>query len=140
MTEHRLHFEKNSLEGTFRVRCSCGWWIEDADGYDHEKAGEHLGNSKEAAPKVVSLAEVRPNPDCLDIAKALRNIADDVEAGKYDFEPTIAVLVLGQENTRREPDGIVDRFCWQSHGLGNATFFASKGLLAAASSNFEGPR
>ena len=85
----------------------------------------------------MQIVELRPKLDCHDIAKALRNIADDIEAGNYDFDPTLAVLVLGMENDRQERDGPVMNFNWQSHGLGKCGFFAGKGLLAAAIARWE---
>ena len=83
------------------------------------------------------LVELRPKLDCEDVVKALRNVADDLEAGRYDFDPTLAVLVLGREATRRDRDAIVDSYQFQSHGFGQCSFFASKGLLASALGKFE---
>ncbi len=87
---------------------------------------------------MMEVVELRPKLDCEDVVKALRNVADDLEAGRYDFDPTIAVLVLGREGTRRDRDGIVDSYQYQSHGFGQCSFFASKGLLASALNDFEG--
>jgi hypothetical protein len=76
--------------------------------------------------------------DCHNIATALRNIADDIEAGAYDFDPEMAVVVLGRDSERMTTDGPVLSFNWQTHGLGKSGFFAAKGLLAAAISDFSG--
>lgn len=74
--------------------------------------------------------------DCYDIAKTLRTIADDVEAGVYDFAPTQAVVVIATETT--SSDGLTMRYNWRTHGLGKGSFFAAKGLLACAATSFEG--
>lgn len=76
--------------------------------------------------------------DCHNIATALRNIADDIEAGAYDFAPDLAVVVLGRDNERITTDGPVLSFNWQTHGLGKCGYFAVKGLLASAISSFDG--
>lgn len=85
------------------------------------------------------LVELRPVQDCHDIAKALRNIADDVEAGLYSFEPTLAVVVLAREGERHDRSGPRLNFAWQTHGLGQCSYFAAKGVLASALGNMEGP-
>jgi hypothetical protein len=87
----------------------------------------------------MNIVELKPQLDCEGIAKALRAIADDVEAGAYDFDPTLAVVVLGAEIERKDRNGITLSFDWQTHGLGKAGFFASKGLLAVAAASFDGP-
>lgn len=76
--------------------------------------------------------------DCHDIATTLRNIADDIEAGAYDFDPDMAVVVLGRDNERMTTDGPVLSFNWQTHGLGKCGYFAAKGLLASAINSFDG--
>ena len=75
--------------------------------------------------------------DCNNIATALRNIADQIEAGDYEFAPDMAVLVVAQESDRKTLDGHILNYNWQSHGLGKCGYFASKGLLAAALARFE---
>ncbi len=75
--------------------------------------------------------------DCHDMAAVLRNIADDIENGAYDFAPTMGVLVIGTETERATKDGPVVSFNWQTHGLGNCGHFAAKGLLACAVNSFE---
>jgi hypothetical protein len=86
----------------------------------------------------MQVVELRPKMDCENIAKALRNIADDIEAGVYDFDPNAAVVVLATESKRRERDGDVLSYDWQTHGLGKADgFFAAKGILASAVTRFE---
>lgn len=75
-------------------------------------------------------------PESHDIVKALRNIADDIEAGRYDFEPTIGALVLGHETVRRDLDGELYNFGWETHGLGGIGVFETRGLLASAASKF----
>jgi hypothetical protein len=78
-------------------------------------------------------------PDCADLVKALRNIADDIEAGAYDFDPQFAVLVLGVETQRRDLDGFSIYHRWQTHGLGeSATPFRVRGLLSSAIQRFDG--
>lgn len=84
------------------------------------------------------IVELRPKLDCENIAAALRNVADDIEAGAYAFDPTLAVLVLGRETERRDREGVRLNYNWQTHGFGKTSFFASKGLLAAAAAKFEG--
>ncbi len=87
----------------------------------------------------LSVVPLHPELACADIVKALRNIADDVEAGRYDFEPNMAVVVLGMDHQRQDRDGISIRYAWQTHGLGkNATYMAAKGLLASALGSFDG--
>ena len=86
----------------------------------------------------MKIVELHPALDCNNIATALRNIADDIESGAYDFDPSIAVLVIGDDTERTTRDGPVLNFNWQTHGLGKAGFFASKGLLACAMASFDG--
>lgn len=90
--------------------------------------------SDDAPLKVVEM----PRAGSDDIAKTLRAIADDIDARAYDFEPSLAIVVLGYEHTRVDMKGRIDHFRYQTHGLGNATFFAMKGLLASALSYFDG--
>lgn len=85
----------------------------------------------------MKIVELKPKLDCHDIAKGLRNIADDIEGGKYAFDPTLAVVVLGVESEKRDRDGITASFNWQTHGLGDACYFAIKGLLGCSLSRFE---
>ncbi len=85
----------------------------------------------------MNLVELHPRLDCYDIAKALRNIADDIDQGSYEFDPTIAVVVLGRESERRTIDGPAVGYNWQTHGLGECGYFAAKGLLASAMTKFE---
>lgn len=86
----------------------------------------------------MKVVELRPDLPCDDIVQGLRNIADQIEAGEFAFTPTMAVIVLGDESVERTRDMIIDRFSWQSHGLGKTSYFAAKGLLAAALNRSEG--
>lgn len=86
----------------------------------------------------MKIVPLKQEHDCENIAVALRNIAADIESGAYDFDPSLAIVVLGRESVRSDRTGIVDSYQWQSHGLGKATFFASKGLLASALNEFDG--
>ncbi len=87
----------------------------------------------------MEVVPLHPELACADLVKALRNIADDIESGAYEFEPNIAVVVLGMEHQRRDADGISVKQAWQTHGLGEkAGYFVTKGLLAAALSDFDG--
>lgn len=87
----------------------------------------------------MNIVPLHKEHDCENLAVTLRNIADDIEAGNYDFEPTIAVVVLGMESQRRDADGIAVRYQWQTHGLGEkAGFFVTRGLLASALQDFDG--
>ncbi len=81
---------------------------------------------------------LHPPMVCVDVVAAMRAIADDIEAGRYEFEPTMAVVVIGCETERRVSDGMTLNFNWQTHGLGKTSFFAAKGLLACATAKFEG--
>ena len=86
--------------------------------------------------KVVPL---HPRLACEEIVNALRNIADDIEAGSYDFDPNLAVLVLAQESQRRDGGGFVVSYNWQTHGIGEkATIFTTRGILASAVARFDG--
>lgn len=85
----------------------------------------------------MNVVELQPNHDCYDLAKALRNVADDIEAGNYNFDPTLAVLVLGRETERRDRDGVSVSTDWQTHGLGKCGQLAARGLLACALSRFD---
>lgn len=85
----------------------------------------------------MQVVPLHPKMDCEGIATALRNIADQIEAGNYDFDPTLAVLVLGRESERKDIGGITMGFNWQTHGLGKCGFFAAKGLLGVALARFE---
>ncbi len=88
----------------------------------------------------MNVVEMRPDLECEELAKALRNIADEIEAGTYEFRPSMAVVVLAEESQRGDRDGISVNFNWQTHGLGKgAGYFAAKGILAAAISAFDGP-
>lgn len=86
----------------------------------------------------MNVVELKPQLDCEEISTALRAIADDIEAGAYDFDPTTAVVVLGREVERKDRNGITLNFDWQTHGLGKSGFFVTKGLLACAISKMEG--
>ena len=86
----------------------------------------------------MNVVELHPGLACEDIVKALRNIADDLEAGEYDFKPNMAVLVIAREEQKRDGSGFTISYDWQTHGLGERTsFFAAKGILAASLSRFE---
>lgn len=85
----------------------------------------------------IKIVDLRPKLDCNDIVKCLRNIADDIESGKYDFDPTMAVLVVGRETKKQDRNGSVVGYRWTTHGLGDVGYFASKGLLACAVHDFE---
>ena len=78
--------------------------------------------------------------DAFDLAKALRNIADEIEKGEYQPAPTMAVVVLAHDSQRREASGdVIDSFGWQTHGLGKGcSVFTAKGILAAAMGAFDG--
>ena len=86
----------------------------------------------------MKIVELAPKQNCNDIAKALRNIADDLDAGAYGFDPNMAVVVLGYETERFTKEGPVMRYNWQTHGLGKVGVFGARGLLAAAMGSFEG--
>jgi len=85
----------------------------------------------------MQIVQLHPKPDCHDIATALRNIADDIEAGAYRFAPDMAVVVLGRESERQWRDDISVGYDWQTHGLGKCGFFAAKGLLTVAAASFD---
>ena len=89
---------------------------------------------------VSKVVELRPALACDDMVKVLRNIADDIEAGKYDFDPKFGALVLATETERRDRDGVTLGFRWQTHGLGKCGIFAAKGMLAAAAASFDGEK
>ena len=81
----------------------------------------------------MKVVQLHPELDCYGISKALRNIADDIEAGAYVFDPTMAVVVLATETHRRDSDGVSASFDWQTHGLGKDTgIFMARGILASA--------
>ncbi len=86
----------------------------------------------------MKVVELKPVPDAFGVAKALRNIADEIEAGSYSFDPSMAVVVLATETNRHDREGITVNYNWQTHGLGEkCSFFTAKGILAAASAKFE---
>ena len=86
----------------------------------------------------MNIVELKPVPDAYGLSKALRNIADDIEAGDYSFDPSIAVLVLATETSRTDREGISVNYNWQTHGLGEKCgFFVARGILASALSKFE---
>lgn len=87
---------------------------------------------------MVEIVQLRPALGCDDIVQGLRTIADDIEAGAYDFAPTQVVVVMGRETEHRDREGISSSYQWQTRGLGKTSVFAGKGLLAAALSSFEG--
>jgi len=80
----------------------------------------------------MKVVELHPNLTCEDIAKGLRVVADDIEAGRYHFVPTLAVLVVGAESERKDNGGITQGYNWQVHGFGRGSYFTWKGLLASA--------
>ena len=83
------------------------------------------------AGNIVQLLQERPAAN--DVCKALRAIADDIEAGKVDFPVTTAVVVLGHTDTE-VPCGDGDlgqSLYWQTFGVGPRTdTFTIRGLLA----------
>lgn len=87
---------------------------------------------------MMNVIELKPKPDAFDLAKALRNIADDIEAGAYSFDPNMAVVVLATEIRQHDREGVSEGFNWQTHGLGEKCgYFACKGVLASALARFE---
>lgn len=82
---------------------------------------------------IIQLHQARPNAD--DVVKALRSIADEIEAGQLGFPATTAVLVIGHT----DPEiacGDGDRgqnLYWSTFGMGprNDTFTV-RGLLMTA--------
>lgn len=87
----------------------------------------------------MKVVDIYPRLACEDIVKALRNIADDLEAGSYRFDPAFAVLVLARESQHRDSEGLRASYNWQTHGLGEkATVFATRGILISAASSFDG--
>lgn len=81
----------------------------------------------------MKVVELFPKMECEDIAKALRNIADDIDAGAYGFDPDAAVLVLTAEKQERIEDGFSTNFAIDTFSLGKAVGnFYTKGILASA--------
>ncbi|MEW4469020.1 hypothetical protein AB1K62_14430 [Parasphingorhabdus sp. JC815] len=81
---------------------------------------------------------LHPRRDKDDLATALRNIADEIEAGDYDFDPSMAVVVLADERAQRGPDGDMITYNLQTHGIGaRCSYFTSKGIMAAALTEYE---
>lgn len=86
----------------------------------------------------MKVVELKPKPDMFEVATALRNIADEIEAGAYDFDPTLAVVVLATESQRHDRLGVSVEFDWQTHGIGEKCgFFTAKGLLGCALARFD---
>lgn len=86
----------------------------------------------------MNIVELKPKHDAFEVATALRNIADEIEAGAYDFHPTLAVVVLATEETKHDRAGVTVSFDWQTHGLGEKCgYFTAKGLLGCALSRFD---
>ena len=86
----------------------------------------------------MKVVELRPKPDIFDVATVLRNIADEIDAGAYDFDPTLAVLVLATETSHHDRLGVSVNFDWQTHGIGEKCgFFTAKGLLGSALTRFD---
>lgn len=82
---------------------------------------------------ILRLHQSRPAAD--DVVKALRNIADDIEAGNLEFPATTAVLVIGHTDPE-VPCGDGARgqdLYWATFGMGprNDTFTV-RGLLMTA--------
>ena len=87
----------------------------------------------------MKVIQLHPHMDAGDVSKALRNIADDIDAGRYDFAPNLAAVVLARETTRRTQDSEDCAYQWQTHGLGlGATVFRVRGLLSTAATQFDG--
>lgn len=86
----------------------------------------------------MKVVELKSKPDMFEVATALRNIADEIEAGAYDFDPTLAVVVLATETTRHDRLGVSVNFDWQTHGIGEKCgYFTAKGLLGCALTRFD---
>ena len=87
----------------------------------------------------MEVVELHPKHPCEDLIQGLRNIADDIEAGEYDFDPNIAIVVLARESQSRDSHGFNQSYNWQTHALGErATYFTVKGLMGSALTSFDG--
>lgn len=131
-------YEHDYLANTVTVICSCGWRKnENTQGEAAIAFREHV-QSQFSAPAPLNVVPFKEKPACLDIVKTLRVIADDIEKGEYGIDdPDFAVLVVGRESQRRVSDGIDIQRQQRTHAMGDAGFYAVKGLLAAAIVQFE---
>ncbi len=80
---------------------------------------------------------IRPQHEADDIVQALRNIADDIEAGEFDLVTT-AVVVLGHTETVGSGDGYTTELerC-ELFGVGpRHDIFTVRGLLSTAITRF----
>lgn len=87
----------------------------------------------------MQIVPLHPALPCADLVQGLRNIADNIERGNCAFTPNMIAVVIATETQRRDADGIIANYQWQTHGLGEkASVFATRGLLASAAAAFEG--
>ena len=75
-------------------------------------------------------------PEADDIVTALRNVADEIERGEYDFKPTMAVLVCADE----EATSTGGSYMLGIHGLGvrGQSQLMCMGVMQAALSDLAG--
>lgn len=86
----------------------------------------------------MEVVELHPKQDADDIVAALRNIADEIERGDYEFTPTIAVVVFAAEHIRKTREGSSGQTAWATHCLGeNASEFMARGVLTTAANRFD---
>lgn len=87
----------------------------------------------------MQVVELHPRHPCEDLVQGLRNIADEIEAGSFEFDPNIAVILLAMESQSRDGHGFNQSYQWQTHALGErASYFTVKGLMGSALANFDG--
>lgn len=145
MKIHNPSYHYNHVDQNYKVRCLCGWWTEqDTEDECQTSYDEHIREAMslpalpvkpvtEHEPVKMEVVPLRKKASAGDIPKTLRQIAYDIENGVYDFEPDLAVLVVGRETVTKERDGgQIQNFEWTTHGLGEVSFFKTQGLLAAA--------
>lgn len=163
--KHDPFYHANLLEGTMKVRCSCGWWIEAEDRDEatsqwrahslaaelpraaldtipteaQREVSEQFERDFSNAQAPLNIVPLRQDTRSKNIAETLRRIADDIDNGKYDYAPQFAALVFGRETVTSDADGgETQKFRWSTHGLGETSFFRTQGLLSAALYRFEG--
>lgn len=77
---------------------------------------------------------LRPKP-CGDVVTTLRKIADDIEAGKFDWPVTTAVLICGHTDAEVPvgDDTLAEQSYWTTFATGPRTdSFTVRGLVQSA--------
>lgn len=80
---------------------------------------------------VVSLQQATPAYH--DVTKTLRLIADQIDAGEYDFPVTTAVVIIGYSTSKFDGEDVREQSRWETFGIGpRSDPFTVRGLMMTA--------